>query len=117
MKKEITKKMAEAILGNDGFIETVAGTDFYVAYGESYTVDGSYSTFRAVPIGVEIEDDFEEELLDGSDLYYYGVTIAYPQREGVEIDPDDMFDWAYEYDGDAPEIWDIGTKLPKSLAV
>ena len=114
MKKTIDKKMALKVLyANEDqvFHEEINGVNFLVAHGEDYTITGDYSTFRAVPLGIEIDLDPEMEV----DFWDVGVIIAYPKKEGVETDPDDMFDWASEYDGDAPEVWDVGSKLPKSL--
>ena len=117
MKTRITEEMAHQMLGNiRGDITTVNGVDLVIVDEASFPGNGEYSTILAVPlIEVEVESEEELENLNSHDLWYWGVTIAYPRRDDFAPDPDDCFDWEAEYDGDSPEFWDIGKRLPQDL--
>lgn len=117
MKTRITEEMAHQMLGNiRGDITTINGVDFVIVDEASFPGNGEYSTIQAVPlIEVEVESAEELENLSGYDLWYWGVTIAYPQRDDFTPDPDDYFDWEAEYDTEAPELWEIGKRLPRDF--
>lgn len=131
MKVKITEEMAREFFGDDVFIDEVKGITFLIERVEDYTLDGEYSTFRAIPIGIEADIPDDED----PDIYDIGVTIAYPKTEEFKAfeekplpdDWDDMTpeeryfydsdfaEWDSQYDTSKPEIWDVGDMLPKDM--
>ena len=134
MKVNITEEMAREILKDDVFLDEIKGITFLIRNGEDYTLDGEYSTFRAIPVGIEIDipDGNDVDDLDFDDI---GATIAYPKTEeyaAFEEKPlpdnwdkmdsnekywydSDFAEWDSQYDTSNPEIWDIGDMLPKDM--
>lgn len=134
MKVKITEEMARELFGNDVFLDEIKGITFLVGRSEDYTLDGEYSTFRAIPIDIEIDIPDDEDPND-LDFYNIGVTIAYPKTEEYaafeeeplpdnwdEMAPEERYfydsdfaEWDSQYDTENPEIWDVGDMLPKDM--
>lgn len=134
MKVKITEEMARELFGDDVFLDEIKEVMFLVKNVEDYTLDGEYSTFRAIPIGIVIDIPDDEDPND-LDFYNIGVTIAYPKTEEYaafeeeplpdnwdEMTPEERYfydsdfaEWDSQYDTENPEIWDVGDMLPKDM--
>lgn len=131
MKVKITEEMAREFFGDDVFLDEIKGITFLIKRVEDYTLDGEYSTFRAIPVGIEIDIPDDED----PDIYDIGVTIAYPKTEEFkafeekplpdnwdDMTPEERYwygsefaEWDSQYDTSKPEIWDVGDLLPKDM--
>ena len=134
MKVKITEEMARELFGDDVFLDEIKEVMFLVENVEDYTLDGEYSTFRAIPIGIVIDVPDDEDP-DDLDFYNIGVTIAYPKTEEFkafeekplpsnwdDMSPEERYfydsdfaEWDSQYDTSKPEIWDIGDMLPEDM--
>ena len=64
MKVKITEEMARELFGDDVFLDEIKEVMFLVKNVEDYTLDGEYSTFRAIPIGIVIDIPDDEDPKD-----------------------------------------------------